>query len=66
MTRRSTTYPKLTEAEVKTLVVDDKWMASLDARDRRGDGAGGAGADAAREGAGATATARPCRASRFA
>jgi type I restriction enzyme M protein len=24
-------YPKLTAAEVKTLVVDDKWMASLDA-----------------------------------
>jgi len=24
-------YPKLTEAEVKTLVVDDKWMAALDA-----------------------------------
>ena len=26
------TYPKLTEAEVKSLVVDDKWMASLEAR----------------------------------
>jgi type I restriction enzyme M protein len=24
-------YPKLTEAEIKTLVVDDKWMASLSA-----------------------------------
>ncbi len=24
-------YPKLTEAEVKTLVVDDKWLAALDA-----------------------------------
>ena len=24
-------YPKLTEAEIKTLVVDDKWLASLDA-----------------------------------
>jgi type I restriction enzyme M protein len=24
-------YPKLTEAEVKSLVVDDKWMAALDA-----------------------------------
>jgi type I restriction enzyme M protein len=24
-------YPKLTAAEVKTLVVDDKWMATLDA-----------------------------------
>ena len=24
-------YPKLTEAEVKTLVVDDKWLATLDA-----------------------------------
>ena len=24
-------YPKLTEAEVKTLVVEDKWMAALDA-----------------------------------
>jgi type I restriction enzyme M protein len=24
-------YPKLTEAEVKTLVVDDKWLSSLDA-----------------------------------
>jgi len=23
------TYPKLTEAEIKTLVVDDKWMARL-------------------------------------
>ena len=23
-------YPKLTEAEIKTLVVDDKWLASLD------------------------------------
>ena len=23
-------YPKLTAAEVKTLVVDDKWMATLD------------------------------------
>src|SRR6202007_2208128 len=23
-------YPKLTEAEVKTLVVDDKWLATLD------------------------------------
>ena len=26
------TYPKLTEAEVKALVVDDKWMASLERR----------------------------------
>jgi type I restriction enzyme M protein len=26
------TYPKLTEAEVKALVVEDKWMASLEAR----------------------------------
>jgi type I restriction enzyme M protein len=25
-------YPKLTEAEIKTLVVDDKWLAALDAR----------------------------------
>ena len=25
-----TQYPKLTEAEVKTLVVDDKWLAALD------------------------------------
>jgi type I restriction enzyme M protein len=25
-------YPKLTEAEVKTLVVEDKWLAALDAR----------------------------------
>jgi type I restriction enzyme M protein len=25
------TYPKLTEEEVKTLVIDDKWLASLDA-----------------------------------
>jgi type I restriction enzyme M protein len=24
-------YPKLTEAEIKTLVVDDKWLAVLDA-----------------------------------
>jgi type I restriction enzyme M protein len=24
-------YPKLTETEVKTLVVDDKWLAALDA-----------------------------------
>ena len=24
-------YPKLTESEIKTLVVDDKWLASLDA-----------------------------------
>jgi type I restriction enzyme M protein len=24
-------YPKLTEAETKTLVVDDKWLATLDA-----------------------------------
>ncbi|MBI3246267.1 MAG: type I restriction-modification system subunit M [Deltaproteobacteria bacterium] len=24
-------YPKLTESEIKTLVVDDKWMAALDA-----------------------------------
>ena len=24
-------YPKLTEAEIKTLVVDDKWMAQLSA-----------------------------------
>jgi type I restriction enzyme M protein len=24
-------YPALTEAEVKTLVVDDKWLAALDA-----------------------------------
>ena len=24
-------YPKLTEAEIKTLVVDDKWLADLDA-----------------------------------
>jgi hypothetical protein len=23
-------YPKLTEAEIKTLVVDDKWLAALD------------------------------------
>ena len=23
-------YPKLTESEIKTLVVDDKWLASLD------------------------------------
>ena len=23
-------YPKLTEAEIKTLVVDDKWLATLD------------------------------------
>lgn len=23
-------YPQLTEAEIKTLVVDDKWLASLD------------------------------------
>jgi type I restriction enzyme M protein len=26
------TYPKLTEAEIKILVVDDKWMASLEKR----------------------------------
>ncbi len=26
-----TSYPKLTEAEVKTLAVDDKWMAALGA-----------------------------------
>jgi type I restriction enzyme M protein len=26
------TYPKLTDAELKTLVVDDKWMANLEAR----------------------------------
>ncbi|HNJ34734.1 MAG TPA: hypothetical protein PK881_10875 [Leptospiraceae bacterium] len=25
-------YPKLTESEVKTLVVEDKWMAALDAQ----------------------------------
>ena len=25
-------YPKLTEVEIKTLVVDDKWLATLDAR----------------------------------
>jgi type I restriction enzyme M protein len=25
-------YPKLSEAEIKTLVVDDKWLAALDAR----------------------------------
>ncbi len=25
-------YPKLTEAEIKTLVVDDKWLAAMDAR----------------------------------
>ena len=24
-------YPKLTESEIKTLVVDEKWLASLDA-----------------------------------
>lgn len=24
-------YPKLTETEIKTLVVDDKWLAALDA-----------------------------------
>jgi type I restriction enzyme M protein len=24
-------YPKLSEAEIKTLVVDDKWLATLDA-----------------------------------
>jgi type I restriction enzyme M protein len=24
-------YPRLTEAEIKTLVVDDKWLATLDA-----------------------------------
>lgn len=24
-------YPRLTEAEIKTLVVDDKWLAALDA-----------------------------------
>ena len=24
-------YPKLTEAEIKTVVVDDKWLAALDA-----------------------------------
>jgi len=24
-------YPKLTEAEIKALVVDDKWLAALDA-----------------------------------
>jgi type I restriction enzyme M protein len=24
-------YPKLTESEIKTLVVDDKWLAALDA-----------------------------------
>ena len=27
-------YPKLTESEIKTLVVDDKWLASLDAASR--------------------------------
>ncbi len=26
-----TSYPKLTEAEIKTLVVDDKWLTTLDA-----------------------------------
>jgi type I restriction enzyme M protein len=26
----SARYPKLTEAEIKTLVVDDKWLAALD------------------------------------
>ena len=25
-------YPKLSEAEIKTLVVDDKWLAAMDAR----------------------------------
>ena len=25
-----TRYPKLTDSEIKTLVVDDKWLASLD------------------------------------
>jgi type I restriction enzyme M protein len=25
-------YPKLSEADVKTLVVEDKWLATLDAR----------------------------------
>ncbi len=29
-------YPKLTEAEIKTLVVDDKWLAALD-RDIHGE-----------------------------
>ena len=30
------TYPKLTEAEIKTLAVDDKWLAALD-RDIHGE-----------------------------
>jgi type I restriction enzyme M protein len=30
-TKIDTKYPKLTEAEIKTLVVDDKWMARLSA-----------------------------------
>ena len=29
--QRDAKYPKLTEAEIKTLVVDDKWLAALDA-----------------------------------
>jgi type I restriction enzyme M protein len=29
--RRSAKYPKLSESEVKVLVVNDKWLATLDA-----------------------------------
>ena len=31
-------YPMLTEPEIKALVVDDKWLAALDAADPRRDG----------------------------
>ena len=31
-------YPDLTEAEVKTLVIDDKWLAALDAETVRATG----------------------------
>ena len=45
-------YPRLTEDEVKTLVVDDKWMAALESRHPGRDGAHQPGANPACQGAG--------------
>ena len=45
-------YPTLTEDDVKTLVVEDKWLATLDARIHVRDGPRGPDLDGPREGAG--------------
>jgi hypothetical protein len=54
-------YPKLTEAEIKTLVVDDKWLAALEAVHSRRDGSRQPEPDPAREGTLRTLRNATCR-----